>query len=97
MNPEDPVEKLQRYYSRLHQLAIPITNLTPKVRWWEVAGGLATGAAAVVFAVSLCLSSPGIAPAQGGHLLEQQMRSAGLSLEPELPPRRAQGDARWAI
>jgi hypothetical protein len=96
MNPEDPIEKLERHYARLRQLPVPAASM--KLRWWEAVGGLVAGAAAVVLAVSICTSGAVQASVQPGPtLLRQQMRSAGLTPEPELPPKRAQRETVWAI
>jgi hypothetical protein len=93
MNPEDPIQQLEAYYQRLHHAPAPALSVAKPIRWWEVAGGLVAGAAAVVIAVTLCLSGgDSKAPTMG--LTEHQMRVAGMN-PIEAPRRRAQREAPW--
>lgn len=95
MNPNDPIRHLEAHYQRLHDVLTPEFRFRRSVRWWEAAGGLVAGMAAVLLAVSLTLS--GTEPSLRGPspLLQSQIRSAGLLDEALAHPRRAEREGPW--
>lgn len=96
MNPEDPIKHLESYYEDLRTIYTPYRTVSISLRWWEVAGGLAAGAAMVVAAVTVCLSSPPrVAPLEG--MLQHQARMAGIAADAQGPHKHAQRGASWHI
>lgn len=97
MNDRDPIEALESYYRELGEIPIPTLVNRRAIHWWEAAGGIAAGAAAVVVAVSICLNlgNSGAGPNPG--LTEHQVRMAGLQIDALPPHRRTQGGRRWLV
>jgi hypothetical protein len=98
MKQRDPIEELERYYGQMKRQPVRIfPPVAERIKWWEAAGGLAAGVAAVVIAVSFCVSPTGNVQAESGTLLLHQMRSAGMAIEADIPTKRAQRKSLWAI
>ena len=96
MSPEDPIQYLQAHYGRLREVPMPPIQVHAPFRWFEVVGGLAAGAAAVLIVVSVCLSGQSAQPT-GGALIEHQMRGAGLTLAELQPEIQAEMGGQWQL
>lgn len=95
MNPDDPIHQLEAHYRRLHDVSVPNLQVRRAVHWWEAAGGLAAGVAAVMLVVSLTISGPEPSLRGPSPLLQSQMRSAGLVDGTAAHPRRAEREGPW--
>src|SRR5437016_4842470 len=97
MNSEDPIQHLEAHYRRLQGKPAPDLRARTPFRWWEAAGGLAAGAAVVVLAVTMSLSTQSPPSTGPSPILESQMRSAGLLQSPPAHLRHAQLEGTWHI
>jgi hypothetical protein len=92
---QDPLDALASYYGRLHTTPVPVIALKSPMRWWEPVGGLAAGAALVLFVVAIGSGQKPSIPLGAAPLLERQMEQAGLTVEKPKPLWRTDRGASW--